>query len=295
MAISLGHPSQGSLILLNPIAPSSKSEQSKGHAVNFSVTGDVGDCTHVSLKWCPPLEDVLVPDMLLPPLSPVPRTPSISSKKMGRTSSFQESSCQNSPSAPPSPVLKTPSSFSKRMARTSSYQETGGGQSKESFRHSPSPSPVGKIDGRRFEGSPGSKTAEEEIRLSVPNLGNIAAVRSLLSLAEENGKKSISLLEDYAARMFSGRYLLLGSLVTLRVCACDCLFFVSYVKMSSGREETGNSNATGLLPPPPLSIYKVGSLLNVMIFFQIFMFRHHVGVTHTQICLEVGDGSRIWS
>lgn len=284
----------GSLILLNPITPSSKLEQSKGHVVNFSVTGDVGDCTHVSLQWCPPLEVVSVPDILLPP-SPVLRTPSISSKKMGRTSSFQENSCQNSPSAPPSPVFKTPSSSSKRMARTSSYQETSGSQSKESFRHSPSPSPVGKIDGRRFEGSPGPKTAEEEIRLSVPNLGNIAGVRSLLSLEEGNGKKSISLLEDYAARMFSDRYLLPGSLVTLRVCACDCLFFVSCIKMSLGREETVNLSAMGSLPPPPLSIYKVGSLLNVMISSQVFMFRPHVGVTRTKICCEVGDVQRNWS
>ena len=223
--------------------------------------GDIGDCTHLSLQWCPPLEDVLVPNVLLPPLSPLPRTPSLSSKKMGRTSSFQETSCQNSPSAPPSPVFKTPSSSSKRMAR-------------------------------RFEGSPGPKTAEEEIRLSVPNLGNIAAVRSLFSSAEGNGKESLSVVEVYAARMLSGRYLLPGSLVTLSVCACDCLFFVSYVRMSSGREETGNSSATGSLPPPPLSIYKVGSLLKVMIFFQIFKFRPHVGVTQTQICCEVGDGSK---
>ncbi|KAG0594421.1 hypothetical protein M758_UG075600 [Ceratodon purpureus] len=196
---------------------------SVGQTVTKGDTGiprlkaEVSECSNLALQWCPPLENITLPPSPLPP---------------------------------PSPVFKTPTSSNKRKPRTgagaSPFQE------KDQFRNSPSPSPVSKMDSRRLESSPGFSN-QEEPRFAIQNVGNIAAVRTFF---EGDGSKGMSLVQLFAERWLCGRYLMPGSLVSLPMCGCDCLFVVSHNETLSGVKTHEDSDVEGVLPSS-LPIYKV--------------------------------------
>lgn len=177
LATSLGNPRQGSFIFLNAISVG----HTNGDTAIPRLKAEITECVHLTLQWCPPLENTLLPSL-----------------------------------PPPSPVFKTPTSSSKRKART-------GASPKDQFRSSPSPSPISKMDARRLESSPGF-SSQEEPRFVTQNMGNVAAVRSLFEA--DKLSKGMSLVQLFAERWLCGRYLMPGSLVSLPICGCDCLFMV---------------------------------------------------------------------
>lgn len=215
LATSLGNPRQGSSIFLNPIAVGQNAIKCDTSIPRLKA--EISECTHLTLQWCPPLENTILPSTPLPP---------------------------------PSPAFKTPTSSSKRKPRTgagaSPFQE------KDQFRNSPSPSPGSKMDARRLESSPGV-SYQEEAKLVTQNMGNIAAVRSFF---EADRSKGMSLVQLFAERWLCGRYLMSGSLVSLPVCGCDCLFVVAHNETLSGVKTYDDSDVEGILPSS-LPIYKV--------------------------------------
>jgi hypothetical protein len=198
LATSLGNPRQGSFIFLNAISVG----HMKGDTAIPRLKAEITECAHLTLQWCPPLENTLLPSL-----------------------------------PPPSPVFKTPTSSSKRKART-------GASPKDQFRSSPSPSPISKMDARRLESSPGF-SSQEEPRFVTQNMGNVAAVRSLF---EADMSKGMSLVQLFAERWLCGRYLMPGSLVSLPICGCDCLFMVE--TLSETHEDSHVEDSS-------LPIYKV--------------------------------------
>lgn len=216
LATSLGNPRQGSSIFVNPIL--SGQDVIKGDTSIQRLRADIRESAHLTLEWCLPLENTVLP---------------------------------STPRPPPSPVFKTPTSSSKRKPRTgagaSPFQE------RDQFRNSPSPSPVTKMDARRLESSSSSSPGgpgginEEEAKFVTQNMGNIAAVRSLF---EADRSKVMSLVQLFAKRWLCGRYLMQGSLVILPVCGCDCLFVVSQNEAISEEPDVGALVSS-------LSIYKV--------------------------------------
>lgn len=216
LATSLGNPRQGSSIFVNPVLVGQS--VIKGETSIPRLRAEISESTQLTLEWCPPLENTILPSTLLPP---------------------------------PSPVFKTPTSSNKRKPRTgagaSPFQE------KDQFRNSPSPSPVSKMDARRLESSPGLSN-QEEAKFVTQNMGNIAAVRSFF---EADRSKGMSLVQVFAERWLCGRYLMHGSLVSLPVCGCDCLFVVSHNEKGV---KTHAESDVGVLPSS-LPIYKVCAFL----------------------------------
>jgi len=217
LATSLGNPRQGSSIFLNPLLVGQS--VIKGDTSIPRFRAEISESTQLTLEWCPPLENSVLPSMPLPP---------------------------------PSPVFKTPTSSSKRKPRTgagaSPFQE------KNQFRNSPSPSPVSKMDVRRLEISPGF-SYQEEARFATQNMGNIAAVRSFF---EADRSKGLSLVQLFAERWLCGRHLLLGGLVSLPVCGCDCVFVVSHNESAKSQEESDVGDLQS-----SLRVYKVCFTLNL--------------------------------
>lgn len=189
----------------------------KGDTSIEKLRAEISESTQLTLQWCPPLENAI-----LPSTTPLP---------------------------PPSPVFKTPTSSSKRKPRIGSG--TSPFQDKDQFRNSPSPSPVSKMDARRLESSPGFSN-QEEAKFVTQNMGNIAAVRTFF---EADRSKGMSLVQLFAERWLCGRYLMHGSLVSLPVCGCDCLFVVTHNETLPG-VKTHEESDVGVLPSS-LSIYKV--------------------------------------
>ena len=206
LATSLGNPRQGSSIFLNPISVGQN--VIKGDTGIPRLQAEINECVYLTLQWCPPLENTILPSTPLPP---------------------------------PSPVFKTPTSSSKRKPRTGAGASPF--QDKDQFRTPPSPSPVSKMDSRRLESSPGFSN-QEEPKFVTQNMGNIAAVRSFF---EADRSKGMSLVQLFAERWLCGRYLMPGSLVSLPVCGCDCHFVVAYNETVSD-VKTHENSVVGVQP-----------------------------------------------
>ncbi|KAH8940653.1 hypothetical protein BDL97_15G100600 [Sphagnum fallax] len=246
LGLALGSPSLGSTILLNlfhlcETKAQIEQQPPMSNQRVLSSTVEVLNCTHLTLSWCTPSQSDNTTTQLSPPRPEVIRTTSSSTKLGTRT-------------------VDSP------------LQDRSSEQTKEiSSSKAPSHSPARSKKGR--SSSPGP-LIQENAKRGRTDLGSIAAVWSILEKETTKGK---DLLQTFAARWLSGRFLLPGNLVTLPICGCDCVFVVTHAR-SSSISKGGDSNVTDsdsvkdakpnlnindLLPPPHLSVYKVGHMTNI--------------------------------
>lgn len=89
------------------------------------------------------------------------------------------------------------------------------------------------------------------------NVGNIAALRSLFEA--DDVSKGRSIVQSFAEKWLCGRYLMHGSLVSLPVCGCDCIFVVSHIEKPSEESVIGD-----------LPIYKVCAFSSLFQYTIVF-------------------------
>ncbi len=246
LGLALGSPSLGSTILLNlfhlcETKAQIEQQPPMSNQRVLSSTVEVLNCTHLTLSWCTPSQSDNTTTQLSPPRPEVIRTTSSSTKLGTRT-------------------VDSP------------LQDRSSEQTKEiSSSKAPSHSPARSKKGR--SSSPGP-LIQENAKRGRTDLGSIAAVWSILEKETTKGK---ALLQTFASRWLSGRFLLPGNLVTLPICGCDCVFVVTHAHSSSiskggdlnvtdsdsVKDAKPNLNINDLLPPPHLSVYKVGHMTNI--------------------------------